>query len=388
MAYELYLRHYDREGTLKNAVLSPLWARFTDVVNDAGPLVFALDANHPQVSTLEEFDILEVMLRNRSVGLTDFERAYVAILRDVVRGVDEEGVEVLEFYAPGENHILSWRHILYYAGVANRSEFNAVEAETIMKTAVRYNCTEDAVHIPLDTTSRQRDGDLEPGMGVEVTIETDGGDGNVLSLAFAGGNLLSSLQRVAERGGGDFSMTWQGEGTAEWEFAFHLGQRGSDKSTGADRVLFALNNQTLLIPRLTSIGAHATVAIAGGRSSGEDRQVSEIEGPDFAADYDIEMFVDARQETTAAGREFRAEVALESARSSSAITFDVLQTANQFYSPVPVTGRKTYKAGDLVAVEFGGAHVLKIQSVRAEWRSPDRGDAFMVSIETREVPSA
>lgn len=388
MPYQLYLRHYDRTGTLKNAVLSPLYARFTDEVNGQGPLVFAFDVDHPQVGSLEELDILQVMLRNQELGLTDFTPAYVAILRDIDRQVDDDGMEVIEFTAPGENHLLSWRHVLWYAGVNNRSVFTAVEAETIMKTLVDYNFTSLAAHTPADPSTRQRDGDLAPGMGFTITTATDNAGGEVLSAAFAGGNILPALQKLAEKGGGDFALTWQGEGTAEFDFEFFPGQLGADKSTGADRVLFAIENNTLLRPRLQSLGATATVAISAGQDAGEDRAVTEVEGPDYDAAYDFETFVDARSEVTEAGRIFRAGLELEDKRAKDLFTFDVLQTANQFYSPVPVTGRKTYKAGDLVAVSFSGERVLKIESVRVDWRPPSRGDAFTVSITTREVPSA
>lgn len=386
MSYELYLRHYGRDGTLKNAVLSPLRVRFTDTVNGQGPLVFAFDIDHPQVGDLAEFDILEVMLRNRELGITDFTRAYVGILRDWDHQVDEDGLEIVEFTAPGQNHILSWRHILWWAGVNNRSVFSAVKAETVLKTVVDYNFTALAVHTPADTTTRQRAGDLGPGMGFTITTATDLARGNNVSVGFAGGNCLGSLQKVAEKAGGDFALTWQGENTATFDFEFYPGQLGADKSTGAERVLFALENNTLLVPRLVTSGARATVAISAGRDDGQDRAVTEVNGPDYAADYDIETFVDARNEVTAAGRTYRGAVELEGLRAKDTFTFDVLQTANQFYSPVAVTGRKTYKAGDLVAVSFGGERVLKIDSVRVEWAPPSRGDAFTVSITTREVP--
>lgn len=387
MPYQLHLRHYDRTGTIKNAVLSPLWVRFTDTVNGQTPLVFAFDAEHPQAGDFAELDIIEVLLRNQELGLADFTPAYTAILRQVDRQVDDDGLHFLEMTAPGSNHILSWRHVLWYAGLANRSQFTAVEAETIMKTLVDYNFTSLAAHTGGDTTTRQRDGDLSPGMGFDITTATDNGAGNVLSAAFAGGNVLSALQKLAEKGGGDFALTWQGEGTAEFDFEFYPGQLGADKSTGADKVLFAIENNTLLRPRLQSLGAQATVAIAAGIGEGQERAVSEVQGPDYAASYDFETFVDARNEDTAAGRQFRAGLELEDKRAKDLLTFDVLQTANQFYSPVAVTGRKTYKAGDLVAVSFAGERVLKIEAVRVDWRPPSRGDAFTVAITTREVPS-
>lgn len=384
MSYELYLRHYSRAGVLKNAVLAPLWARYTESVSGQEPLVFGLDRDHPQVDDLAEFDILEVMLRNRELGLADFERAFVGILRHWSRAMDDDGLEVITFTAPNEKHILSWRHVLWYAGVADRSDFQAVAAETIMKTVVQYNLTSLATM----ANGRQREGDLATAMSVNVTIDTDTAGGNVLSLAFMGANVLDVLAKVAEAGGGDFSLVWQG-GTV-WTFAFHAGQLGADKSSGPDRVLFSVEpgNNTMLRPRLKRTGAAATTAISGGQGIGIARDVSAVDGPDYAASMDMETFVDARGEPTAEGRELRGGLALEQMRVREELTFDVLQTANQFYSPIPVIGRKTYRAGDLVLASFGGEHVRKIESVEARWEAPNRGDAFTVSVTSREVSDA
>lgn len=382
MAYELYLRHYDRAGVLKNAVISPLWARYTESVSGQEPLVFALDAAHPQVGDMEELDILEVMLRNVELGITDFTQTFVGVLRDAVREVDDEGLEVLTFTAPNEKHILSWRHILWYAGVANRSDFSAVAAETVMKNIVKYNLTSLATV----ASGRQREGDLSPGMGYDITVAVDAAGGNVVSYGCMGLNVLTALQRLAEVAGGDFSLKWQG--LNDWTFAFHPGQLGADKSSGADRVLFstAPGNATMIHPRLVQTGARATTAIAAGKGDGTGRAVSAVDGVDYAADYDMELFVDARNEDTAAGRAIRGAIALEAVRSRAALTFDVVQTSNQFYSPVAVTGRKTYRAGDLVLASYGVENVRKIDTIAVTWRPPSRGDAFTASVTTREVP--
>lgn len=386
MAYELYLRHFDRAGILKRAVINPLWARYTDEVNGQGPLVFALPADAVAAQALQEFDILQVMLRNRELGLLDFTPAYTAILRVVDLWADADGVQYLQYTAPGEQSILGWRHVLWYANLNNRSSFSNVPAETIMKTVVDYNLTALAAHAPSDTTTRQRDGDLGPGMGITVTTATDQGRGNNLSQAFSGANVLTVLRRLAERGGGDFALAWQGN--ADWEFEFYPGQRGEDKSSGADRVLFSLENNTMLVPRLETRGADATAAISAGQGEDQAREVDEVLGPDYAADYDIETFVDARGEVTQAGRVLRGGLRLDEMRRRRKLSFGVRQTADQYYSPVPVTGRKTYRAGDIVAAAFGEEQRQKLDWVRVDWRVPGSGDAFTVSVGTHEVPDA
>ena len=384
--YEFHLRHYDRAGVLKRAVLNPLWARYTESVSGDEPLVFALNANDPAVLDFEEFDIFEVQLRNKDLGIQggggDFVSPFVGIFRDWDLGTDDDGLSFYTFYAPNERTILSWRSILWYAGVANRSEFNGVEAETIMKTLVQYNCTADASI----ANGRQREGDLAAGMGIDLTIAADVGGGEILGAAMMGANLLAALQKLSDQAGGYFSLTWQG--LNDWEFEFHPGQLGADKSTGSDRVLFSLKNNTMSSPHLRRRGARATAAIAGGQGDGSNRQISVVYGPDYAAAYDLETFVDARNESTADGRVFRGMAKLGDQRISEELSFDVLQTSNQFYSPVAVTGRKTYRAGDLVLAVYGTEQVRKVEQVIVNWKAPQADDPFQVSIVTREVVDA
>jgi hypothetical protein len=326
-----------------------------------------------------------VRLRNTGLGIEsggDFASAFVGILRDWKMETNEDGLTYITFSAPHERHILSWRSVLWYAGIANRSAFSDVPAETIMKTLVQYNCTADASV----ANGRQREGDLAAGMGLDVTIAADGGDGELLSVTMVGTNLLAALQKLDDQAGGDFSFEWQGGN--DWEFDFHPGQLGEDKSTGANRVLFSLNNDTMHNPRLQRRGARATTAIAAGQGEGVDRQISAVDGPDYAAGYDLETFVDARNETEAAGRDFRGLARLEELRTREELVFDVLQTTNQFYSPVAVTGRKTYRAGDLVLAFYGTEQVRKIEQVNVNWKTPQNEDPFQVAITTREVSGA
>jgi len=384
MPYELYLRQYDRTGAIKHAVINPLWARWTDSVSGQEPLVFALDTAHPFVGDIAEFDIWEVLLKNTELGITDFTRAGVFIQRDWDRATDDDGLEIVTFTAPNQRHILSWRHILWYAGVADRSDFAAKKAETVMKNIVKYNLTALATV----ANGRQREGNLSTGMSVDLTVAADGAAGNTISIACMGMNVLTALQKVAEVAGGDFSLDWAG-GHA-WTFAWHPGQLGADKSAGADRVLFATapGNETMLRPRLTHLGAGATTAIAAGKGDGLARAVTPVNGVDYAANYDLETFVDARNENTADGRTYRGAIELEAVRARGTLEFDVNQTANQFYSPVAVTGRKTYKAGDLVLATYGVEKVHKIDTITLDWKPPSRGEAFTVSVTTREVPGA
>lgn len=385
MSYELYLRLYDRSGVQKIGFIAPLFARFTDAVNGDDPLVFGLNLDHEAVSEISEFDLVEVMIRNQELLLMapdkKFVSAFVGIVRNWDLSTNDDGESFLEYMAPGINHILSWRAVLWYAGVSDRSQFDDVAAETIMKTLVNYNCTVNAS----TANGRQRNGNLSPGMGIDLSIEADGGGGNLLSATFKGGNLLSSLQKLADQAAGDFALIWNGSN--DFEFQFYAGQLGDDKSSGAERVLFSLANNTMRNPRIKRSGAAGTVAISAGAGKGVLREISEVFGSDYAADYDLEIFVDARQEVTDEGRVYRGGLKLDEKRIREELTFNVIQTGNQFYSPISITGRKTFKAGDLVLCVYGTEEIRKIESVKVYWNSPSSDDAFNVDVITREVVS-
>jgi hypothetical protein len=394
MSYEVYLTQYDRTGTIRHAVVQPLWARWTNSLYDDQPLVWALEEGNPQADDFAEFDIVEVYLRNKELGIQSadggFVRDFVGILRPATpdgqqlseRQTSIDGVTWRVFKAPEQKHILSWRHVLWASGIANRSQFTSVAAETIMKTLVNYNATALATV----ANGRWREGDLSPGMGFTVNVLADAAAGNVLSKRMMGGNLLNILGELATIGGGDFSVSWQGIGTATFDFDFHLGQLGEDKSTGADRVLFAIENNTMKSPRLVANQARATVAVSAGRGTGAGREVDVVTGTDFAADNDLEMFVDARNETSSTGRINQGNEKLYQARAVAELVFEVIQTEAVFYSPVAVTGRKTYALGDFVLASYGVDFKRKVVRVSKDWRAPSAEDALIINIDTENEP--
>lgn len=385
MAYELYLRVYDRSGDLKNGFLPVIWARYTDRVNNADPLIFAVNIETEGAEDLDEFDILEVMIRNKELNLVSsdggFISAFHGIMRDWILSTDENGVSFVEYTAPGINHILDFRSILFHAGYENRSIFESVAAETIMKTLVSYNTTD----LASVANGRYRNGDLLPGMGYDISVGYDDGLGEILSVSFKGGKLLPSLQKVADQAGGDFALTWISDD--QYLFEFYPGQLGDDKTTGSERVVFSLENGTMLNPKLIRTGAKSTIALSAGQGQEDLRDTSIVYGPDYASDYDFEMFVDARSEKTEDGRIYRGNLKLDEKRILERLDFEVLQTGNQFYSPIPIDGRQTYKVGDLVLAVYPDEQIRKIEAIQVYWSDPSSEDAFIVDVTTREVVS-
>lgn len=390
MTYECFIRQYDRTGTIRHAVVQPVWARWTNSLYNDEPCVWALEEGNAQADDFAEFDIIEVYLRNKELGIQSADGGFVVdftgILRTNERQTDADGITWRVFHAPEQKHILSWRHVLWPSGIDNRSTFDSVAAETIMKTLVDYNCTSLAA-ASSSPNSRWRDGDLVPGMGVTVNVLADAAQGNTLTKSMMGGNLLNILGQIASIGGGDFSVSWQGIGTATFDFDFHLGQLGEDKSTGTDRVVFSIENNVLLTPRLVNRAARATACVSAGRGTGNSRLFEEVTGSDYAANNDLEMFVDARNEVDANGLINEGDEKLWLARQYGELTFDVLQTADTFYSPVDVTGRKTYATGDKVLVSYGGDFTRKIFRTSKQWTAPASEAALQIAIDVQDVPA-
>lgn len=122
--------------------------------------------------------------------------------------------------------------------------------------------------------------------------------------------------------------------------------------------------------------------MAAGQGEGADRAVSLVDGPDYAADNDIELFVDARNATTADGRIGQGTAKLNETREQSKLDFDVLLTGDVFYSPVAVQGRQTYHVGDRVLASYGDEEVRRIRQATVYWDAGGDGDPFRVAIET------
>lgn len=383
--YEFFIRTYSRAGVIKNAYIVPLWLRYTNSVDGQEPLVFLLNADHQAVDSLAEYDIVTVYMRHLGLGIHDgnggFVSDFVGILRRWRQETDDEGITTIEYIVPNEKHILYWRSILYPSGVANRSTFSGVAAETVMKTLVKYNATSLAV--TGGASDRYRAGDLVTGMGITIQVATDAGGGNTISISVPGDRLLSALQAVNKIAGGDFYFAWQGG--AVWEFDFRTGQLGDDVRTGSNRVIFGLGNNTMSRPRLEWVEAAGTVALAAGQNQGTNRQTSVVEHADYAADHDIELFVDARNEATASGRIARANIHLDDNRARYLLDFQVRQTADVFYSPVAVAGRKVYRAGDLVRAVYGIDASYKIERVAVAWRVSDSDDPCQIDVEVKQI---
>jgi len=242
---------------------------------------------------------------------------------------------------PGQMWLLGTRDVLWFAGTNNRSKFITEAGETIMKTMVYRNAGAGALAVD----GRRRNGAIT-GIG----IEADAGRGEVLDWYCAWDNLLESLQNLALVAGGDYDLVRTGGAT--WEFRFYLGQLGTDRTSS---LKFSVEGGNLVDPiyeydRISD----PTVAIVGGKRAGSAREVTIVTSPYYAADNDVEMFVNATNTDTEDGRTDEGMQKLEAARAREKFTFNVRQTPKCLYG-------QDYFLGDLgrVVNPFTGTTVTQ-----------------------------
>jgi len=385
MQDEYYIKHLGRDMTVKRAMINDfLSLRYRKVVNAPGRLDLEFNADHEFASNVEPLDVIEVWRRNVGLGIP-WHRDFVALYFDLDEDTDESVITTSTFTGFGLMDVLRWRQIGFPAGVANRSSFSGVAAETVAKTLVGYNLTSLATV----GNGRIRSGDLAVGMGFTVVTAADLGAGNVINQTFYNTNVLRAVTDVIQPiAGGDFDVILNG--SSQLEFEFYPGQRGDDKRTGADRVEFSLSKGNMANPSYREYRSKAaTAAIVAGQGVGDDRYYSVRTGADYAADFDIEMLVDARSEWEPSGADDMGDAALYDRRVNYKFDFDVIQTEATMYSSVPVSvpTRKTYKVGDLVTAFYKGvAFSRKVRGVDVDVQFRSLGRLHVtIDVETERV---
>jgi hypothetical protein len=258
-------------------------------------------------------------------------RFFSGLLLGLRQEYPENGLSTVTVTAAGDLWLLASRIVNWYAGFADRSEFVAEAAETVMKTLVRYNAGADATAV----NGRKRNGVISG-----VTVEADGGGGSVIDWYCHGDNLLESLQGVAAVGGGDFDLVKAADGSG-WEFRFCLGQLGTDRRGD---VLFAIERGNMVdVGYVVDWVDEKTVAAVWGQNEGPLRAYETVTGPDYAAGNDVEVYVDARDITVDTNLRDRGAAVLDERRAVGEFRFRVVQTPSCVFD-------RDYFLGDLVRV--------------------------------------
>lgn len=328
---------YNSAGTLQATVVDFLAIKVTRIVNGIDVLAMRLGGTSPSVSTIVYGGIIEVYRQDIEAGIASY-REFAGIIRGITQTITDQ--TVYDIQAVGFNAILADRQVAYYAGVANRTQFTAQPAETIMKTLFNQNVGSSA------TTANGRflDGRL-----TGATASATTGAGTSLTISVAQMNLLQALQRVQLSAGGDFALVYTAPAT--FAFTWYTGQLGTDRSAS---VVFSIDNGTIgkLIIRTARIDDVTAVVVAGqGEGSARaivTRPTSLPTGLDLR-----EGYADARNQKTTAEYQALGDMVLSNAtRQRSAVDAVVLQSDALRYG-------RDYFFGDLVGVYTGSATVTR-----------------------------
>ncbi len=305
-------------------------------VNAPGLLVFALNGDHEIIDSLAQDWQINLWRRNEAESIawyTEFE----GLFRDEVRSTDENGLTTFQAICPGNLDLLARSIVAYPAGTDERSSFSADPAETVLKNLVTYNAT------TAGTTGDGRDRNVDA-WGAFVSVEADGAGGNTITRSYARRNLLTALQDVAAIAGGDFELDKTGD--RAWEFKWHSGQLGTDRSAS---ITFALQWGNMGTPTLVRNRINeGTVVIVGGQGEEADRTIVTRTGTNYQATTNSrEVFVNASQHTTAAGLNSAGDKRLDEMEARDNITFEVIQVSDFLYGA-------DYFLGDLITSYFQG----------------------------------
>lgn len=339
MAAEYQLRVYSRSGVIQHIITDMLNLAYAREVNSPGVLTFDMPADHLAIGDFLTDSQVEVWRQDRAIGLAwycDFR----AFWRGERRSANSDGTRIYRAQCVGQMDLLRRAIVAYPAATADRSEFATTAAETIAKTLVQYNATADGTIVD----GRVRDVTLSG-----IVLQGDAANGPNLTIRCAWRNLLETLRDLAELGGGDFDL--EKTAGAQWEFRWHHGQLGADK-TGTVR--FALNFGNVTDPVLQRDHTREpTVAIVGGQGQEASRTIVVRTGANYDATYNAsEVFVDSRQESTTAALQATGDVELSLAQTRNNLSFSVLQVPQTYYGV-------HYTLGDLVMGIYEGFSATK-----------------------------
>ncbi len=304
-------------GVLLGEYIDFNWLACTNRVNRPGYLQAEFPDDHEIVGVLENLGQVELWRRNETQGVP-WTLEFEGIYRDEPERRRSGKSGAFKLYTPGKLDMLNWRIVAYKAETANRSIFVGQPVETIMKTIVGYNCGANATMV----NERLVDGAISG-----ISIEADSGRGLVTDWGCFGDVVLDTLGSLSSLGPGDFDLYKTGAGT--WEFRYYPNQLGTDRTAS---VIFGikLGNMDDPIYRLDRTDER-TVAIVGGRDSGQNRDFVVRTGAGYSAGHHREMFVNASDLSTTDGYQARGDKTLNDYRAKETFSFRIVQSPSCMY---------------------------------------------------------
>lgn len=326
-------------------------------VNDIGYCTFELNGAHASIPGLQNDSIILVKRRHNGYGVA-WRTEFVGLYRKTQKAAPD--TTIFTAHCVGTLHLLRRSLVAYASGVGGKSTFSGVAGESILKTLVTYNATTSAT----TGNGRIRTRSMLPHV---ITVATDAAGGNAVSVSVSNENLLAALQKVARVAGGDFDLNHTGG--ANYQFQWYLGQRGSDRTAGTIRVLFARKFGNMVDPRYEHDRIdEATVALVGGADIGTSRDYVVRTGNGYSSSNDIEVFADARQYSkgNTAGLNIAGDIMLDRVKARESFSFTPQQVPSSAYG-------LHYFLGDKVqAEEFGITTTHKI--IQVAFSLPQSGE--------------
>jgi len=305
----------------------------------------------PDLPFYTDKDQVDILRRPRG---GDWAVDFSGIFRDEAITDDSEGEETAQLSGPGALGRLAWYHVLWYAGVADRTSFAAKPAETILRTLVERNA--------VAATATTAAGRLRNAPNYGVAVEADGAQGNVLTTQpGAYRNLLTTLQAIQPLAGGDMDMVRTGAN--EWTFRFYPGQLGADRRGS---VIFskALGTMGRIRYEQRRSPERTAVAVLGQGEQTDRTVVVRTTGPNYRADNDLETILEAtdvrKGETNETAQlQARGDVALSDRATEPVFSFDVAPTESCRYGV-------HYGLGDLATAYHPRIGTIDVQIVAVE----------------------
>lgn len=328
---------YNSTGTLQSTVVDFLALRITRVVNGIDVLAMAIGGTSPSIASFVYGGIIEVYRQDIEAGIASY-REYAGIIRGITQTITDQ--TIYDIAAVGFNALLADRQVAWYAGVANRSQFSASPAETVLKNLFNYN---------LGSSATTANGRFLDGRLTGATTAASGGAGSSITMSVAQLNLLQAMQKIQLNAGGDFAMVYTAPAT--FTFTWYTGQLGTDRSA---TVIFSVGNGTIgkLVIKTSRIDDVTAVVVAGqGEGSARaivTRPASLPTGLDLR-----EGYTDARNQKTTSEYQALGDAVLNLAtRQRTTVDAVVLQSNALRYG-------RDYFFGDLVGVYTGASTVTR-----------------------------
>ena len=268
-------------------------------VNRVGVAILTVPEDHPLAVALipnpVQDTLIEIALSYRAKPDSDqnFGQSWAVdfscLYRDYQISTDADGNRYCLLYCPGLNDILSRNIIAYKAGTNNKSQWTGAELAVIANDIVRWNCTADATVV----NGRIRAAAVVRGLSDDGAVAGS----PVVDYAASYKNVLEILQDLAPICGFDFQV-FRNAGTPGVLHAHqYAGQLGTDRLGG---VIFSPYLGNVALANLNADRMREkTVAIVGGAGEGAARTISVRTGVNDTTWNDRELFIDARNNTTA-----------------------------------------------------------------------------------------